>query len=488
MKSDGNRAALDLKRSEEESYHRLLELDVLYQTAPVGLGFVDHELRYVRLNQVLAEINGLPLEAHIGRHASEINPQLSKAVVPMMEQVLVSRQPRLNVELRGHTPADILQERIWIASFYPVANGQTFGVSVAFQDVTTLKASEDIQRRFSSIVESSDDAMISLNLNSSITSWNRAAEDMFAYSAAEVMGKTIAILAAPNQRNEIPELLKRLQKGEPAGHFETVHRRKDGSFIDVWLTVSPIHDRGGCVIGASETVRNITEQKRDRSALVRINDELRQFAYAAAHDLQEPLRNISLHAQMLDMPTKGPAEAETGQPVSVILGSAARMQTLLKDLLLYTEVVDLRRETAPVVDCNAACRTALENLVAAVDECKAKITIAALPRIEVRTTHLVQLLQNLIGNALKYRSEDRKVQIKISAERRDNDWVFSVRDNGIGIAPEYHDRIFRVFSRLHGRDTPGTGIGLAICKRIVDHYGGRLWLESEVGRGSTFWF
>ncbi len=487
MSGDLKQTQSDLKSSQEESYHRLLELEVLYRTAAVGLGFLDHELRYVRLNEALAGINGLPVEAHIGRHASEINPELARIVVPMMEQVLASKQPLLNVEITGTTPADVLQQHTWMVNFHPVSNARTFGVSVVFQDITALKETEDIRARFGVIVESSDDAMISMKLDGAITSWNRAAERMFGYSAREAMGKAISILATPQHTNELPDILVRLQGGERADHYETLHRRKDGRYIDVSLTVSPIHDSRGSVIGASETVRDITQQKRAHAALLRSNEELRQFAFAAAHDLQEPLRNIGLYAQILDVRYKRNGDAEADEHMTTVIESARRMQTLIKDLLEYTEAVDLHGQ-GQLVDCKEVCQTALDNLSSAVQECEANITVAPLPTLVAERTHVIQLFQNLISNALKYREKDRHAQIHVSAERADSQWIFSVKDNGIGIAAEYHERIFGVFKRLHGPDVPGTGIGLAICKRIVDHHGGRLWLESEVGGGSTFHF
>jgi len=486
--TDLNRAQIDLKDSQRESHHRLLELEVLYQTAPVALGFLDEELRYVRLNQALASMNGLPVEAHLGRYASEINPRLGEIVGPMIQQVLTSRQPLLNVEITGTTPADLSRERTWIANFYAVTNAKTFGVSVAFQDITVLKVAEDLRRHFSAIVESSDDAMISTELNGVITGWNRAAERMFGYSAEEAVGKGISMLATHDNADELPEILKRLQQEERAERYELTYRRKDGRYLDVSLTVSPIYDRHGRVIGASETARDVTEQKRTQAALLRNNEELQQFAFAAAHDLQEPLRNIGLYAQMLNTRYKRKLDAEADGHLTVLTDSARRMRTLITDLLAYTEAVDVRREQGQAVDCSEICRTALDNLASAVEECQAKVRVGPLPTVVANTAHMLQLFQNLIANALKYHANERPPQIDVSSERRGRQWIISVKDNGIGIAPEYHDRIFGVFKRLHGPDVPGTGIGLAICKRIVNHYGGHLWLESELGKGSIFYF
>lgn len=486
--TDFDAFSIDLIAAQQESYHRLLELEVLYRTASIGLGFVDCNMRYVRLNQVLAEINGLTIEAHLGQHASEINAPLSQSLIPIIAGVLASKQPHLNLEIRDSTRLDAVGERTWLASFYPVANDETVGVSIAFHDATVTTAREDIQRRFKLIVESSDDAMVSFNLSGAITGWNRAAEEMFCYSASEALGTMITSLAAPGREGEIPDVLARLQRDEPAGHYETVQRRKDGHLIDVWLTVSLIYDSCGSVIGASTTARDISAHKRDHAALLRSNDELRQLAFAAAHDLQEPLRNIDLYAQVLELQNRDNGNSETDQSLAIVLGSARRMQTLIKDLLLYTDAVDLHVSKKQAADCNAACRAALQHLDSEVRYSTASVNIAPLPNIAAEYAHLVQLFQYLIDNALKYRSSERPLRIDISAEIRGHDWVFSVKDNGIGIASQYHARIFDVFKRLHGRDVPGTGIGLAICKRIVNHYGGHLWVESSLGCGSTFSF
>jgi PAS domain S-box-containing protein len=481
----------ELKLSQQESYHRLLELEILYRTAPVGLAFLDHELRYVRLNEAFAEINDLPVEAHLGRCLSEFNPELAKIVIPMMERVLASKEPLLNVEITGNVPPDIERQRTWMASFHPVNDASTFGVNVVFQDITVLRENEDICTRFGLLVESSEDAIISMKLDGTIKSWNRAAEGMFGYSSDEVIGEGISILATRHNDNQLTGILKRFQplglvkQGE---RFETVHQRKDGCCVDVALTISPIHDRHGFLVGASEIARDITRRKRAQAALQRSNEELRQFAFAAAHDLQEPLRNIGLYAQLLNAQSTQKIDTEADEPLTIVIESAQRMQTLIKDLLAYTEVVDLHSEMGEPVDCNEVCRMALRNLAFATEECAAQISVAPLPTVLAERAHLLQLFQNLIGNALKYRAKERNLQIHVSAEWRDDHWVFAVKDNGIGIAPEYHERIFGVFKRLHGRDVPGTGIGLAICKRIVDHHGGRLWLESEIGGGSTFYF
>ena len=215
---------------------------------------------------------------------------------------------------------------------------------------------------------------------------------------------------------------------------------------------------------------------------------MNQFAYAASHDLQEPLRLVALYSQILQRKYIDRLDPQAEQYISYVISGAHRMETLLRDLLDYSQVGSSPGEgpAAPVV-CSEALRKALLNLQASIDQNQASVTWNGLPTIQAHEIRLVQLLQNLVGNAIKYRSEERPA-IHVDAERRPGDWLFSVQDNGIGIKPEYAEQIFGIFKRLHGSSYPGTGIGLAICERIVKSYGGQIWVESSPGEGSTFYF
>ena len=222
-------------------------------------------------------------------------------------------------------------------------------------------------------------------------------------------------------------------------------------------------------------------------ALRKSNDDLNQFAYAASHDLQEPLRLVALYSQMLQKKYSDRLDAQAEQYVSYVISGAHRMEVLLTDLLAYSQVGSLGDGPARPVAVSDALRKALLNLQASVDQSQALVTWNGLPTLHAHEIRLVQLLQNLVGNAIKYRGSDRP-QVHIDAERQPGEWRFSVKDNGIGIKPEYIQQIFGIFKRLHGSNYPGTGIGLAICERIVKSYGGQIWVESSPGEGSTFYF
>ncbi|MDX2150058.1 MAG: PAS domain-containing protein [Bryobacteraceae bacterium] len=232
---------------------------------------------------------------------------------------------------------------------------------------------------------------------------------------------------------------------------------------------------------------DITERKRSEADLRRYNEQLEQFAFAAAHDLQEPLRNVRIYSELLLRRSAPVLDEQSKDFTRTIQGSAERMANLVRDLLLYARAVDGERDE--VIDSAEAVGYALEELAQRISDSGASVSAnGSLPTVRVFQPHLIQVFRNLIGNALKYRSLDRPLEIVIGAERQGAEWVFTVRDNGIGIHPDYHERIFGVFKRLHGNDVSGTGIGLAIVKRVVEHYGGRVWVESAEGEGSAFRF
>ena len=285
-----------------------------------------------------------------------------------------------------------------------------------------------------------------------------------------------------------------LARHEPFFDFEMERAGPDGN--SVWLSVTgePVFE-GDKFRGYRGVGTDITDRKRAQSVLraaydelARSNAELQQFAYVASHDLQEPLRMIGSYTQLLERRYGDKLDADAREFMGFIVDGATRMKQLIEDLLAYSRV-GTRGKELRVIPAQGALDRALVNLRASVESSDAQITHDALPEVSADDTQLTQLFQNLIGNAIKFRKKDETLRIHIGVRDEKDEWRFSVSDNGIGIERQYFERIFMVFQRLHTRDEyPGTGIGLAICKKVVDRHRGRIWVESVQGKGSTFVF
>ena len=270
-------------------------------------------------------------------------------------------------------------------------------------------------------------------------------------------------------------------------------RHKDGTEVFVETSGAAVVSSGN-IIAIQTIAIDISDRKREEkkaklllAELDRSNKELAQFAYVASHDLQEPLRMVSSYTQLLARRYKGRLDTNADEFIAYAVDGANRMQRLINDLLAYSRVSTLGKEFEPT-DFTAILDVALANLKMAIEESGAVVTRGPLPIVMADKLQLGQLFQNLVGNAVKYHGEEAP-RVHVSAEQKGNEWVFAVRDNGIGIDPQYAERVFVIFQRLHTREQySGTGIGLAICKKIVERHGGRIWVESQLGSGSTFYF
>ncbi len=373
-------------------------------------------------------------------------------------------------------------------------DGTTVHLAIT-RNISERKRTDIAAALLSAIVDSSEDAIVSKSLNGIITSWNKGAERLFGYTAPEAIGQPITLLIPPDRLDEEPKIIERLERGERVDHFETLRRRKDGTLLDISLTISPIKDRNENIVGASKIARDITdrkraeaEQKRIEEELRRANQDLEQFAFSASHDLQEPLRSVKIYRELLVKDCGDAINEEAKEYLAYVHGGATRMEMLVRDLLGFTQVAKFDNPAEPA-DAGEALDSTLASLAGIIAETEARIKADPLPSLYVHGAHLQQLFQNLIGNAIKYRSPGIAPVVQITARRSSDQWLFTVADNGIGIDPEFKESIFGLFKRLHTSDEySGTGIGLAICRRIVDRYHGRIWVESEPGRGSVFCF
>jgi len=409
----------------------------------------------------------------------------------------------MSVALRGGEVAEGIEciaerpdgSRFWFTPYPAVlrdAEGRITGGINLLVDITSRKLAQTIaegeSRLLSAIVDSSDDAIVSKDLNGTITSWNKGAERLFGYTAEEIVGKPVTLLIPPDRLDEEAQIIARLKAGERVDHFETLRRRKDGALLDISLTISPVRDATGQVVGASKIARDITQRKRAEAEIRRANQDLEQFAFSASHDLQEPLRSVKIYSELLARRYSDKLDGQALEFLEFVRSGATRMELLVSDLLSYTQV-SKREESPEFVDANAALAVVLESMAGSISESGARITSDPLPTVSMRGGQLQQLFQNLIGNAIKYHRPDRTPEIHVAAQRQGEGWTFAVTDNGIGIAPEYKEKVFGLFKRLHtNEEYSGTGIGLAICQRIVDQHNGQIWVESEPGQGSVFRF
>jgi PAS domain S-box-containing protein len=448
----------------------------------------------------------------LGRPAAEVWAEVWPMLVPQVEAVMLRGESTWNDRAYVVLERNGFREDGWFTwSYSPIRDeaGRIAGLMcIAVEDTARVLAErerdrlearqqqrvEETRAKLAAIVESSDDAVIGKTLQGIITTWNSGAERIFGYTAAEAVGQHIAILIPPERHDEEANILARLAQGERVEHFETARITKHGQKIDVSLSVSPIKNSAGEIVGASKIVRDITARKRTEASLAlhaeelaRSNVELERFAYVASHDLQEPIRTVQRFAQLLQRSLGKDLKGDAQEFLDFMIGGVQRMQTLINDLLAYSRAGWQGAAFAPA-DCNEICAKVLKNLQASIESHQAMVTVDPLPVVIGDATQLGQMFQNLLINAIKFRGQ-RTPRIHVSVEESPREWIFSVADNGIGIAPEYFERIFVMFQRLHTiEEYAGTGIGLTICKKIAERHEGRIWVRSIVGEGSTFHF
>lgn len=356
--------------------------------------------------------------------------------------------------------------------------------------LTSDKADKKTLARLDAILNNTVDGLVTINGHGVIESFNKGCEKIFGYQAKEVIGQNVKILMPEPYHSEHDSYLKNYHS---TGHKKIIGigrevqgRRKDGTVMSIDLAVSEVKVDGERLY--SGILRDITERKKAEEEIMRSNEELERFAYIASHDLQEPLRMIANFTGLLEEEYKDRMDKQAVEYMEFIIDAAQRMQAMINDLLEYSRAGNQDVEFSDI-DSNTQVKSVLDNLSNRINETGAKITYDHLPTIYVNPVRFARLMQNLIGNALKYRNADIPPEIHIGAENKGHEWLFSVTDNGIGMKEEYLQQIFIIFKRLHGKkDYPGTGIGLAVCKKIVENFGGQIWATSQPGKGSTFYF
>lgn len=322
---------------------------------------------------------------------------------------------------------------------------------------------------------------------------NRAEREMLGYTAEEMLGRPVWEFSQDPEGSR-ERLLSKFSGKMPLKPHERRFLRRDGTVLTMELHETAVLDGENRMVGIRTVALDITERKRNEEILAwqtgelaRSNTELEQFAYVASHDLQEPLRMVASYTQLLARRYKGKLDSDADEFIAFAVDGASRMQTLINDLLAYSRLGRRGGQMRPV-DAEDVLARVFADLHASIAETGADVKCGPLPTLAVDPVQFGQLMQNLISNAIKFRTGERP-RVRVTAERCGYAWRFCVADNGIGIDPSYSERIFQIFQRLHTRsEYPGTGIGLAICRKIVERHGGRIWVESQQGQGARFFF
>ena len=367
----------------------------------------------------------------------------------------------------------------------------------------TLRKAE---QKFRSLLEAAPDAMVVINRDGRIVLVNARAEEMFGYAKQDLLGNSIGTLLSERFRSGYPDYVAGFsyQPGAPSPRtsLELYGLRKDGAEFPIEISLSPLETEEGTLI--SSAIRDISERKKaaeqiqqlnasleervlERTEqLLRSNEELQQFAYVASHDLQEPLRTVSVYAQFLARRYRGRLEGDADQFIGYIVENAERMEKLIYDLLDFSRLESQTNFSR--IHTGEALNDAISNLRTLIEESQAVITCDTMPHVIGEPIQMTRLFQNLLVNSIKYRSGEAP-RIHISAHTVNHEWLFSVSDNGMGIDPKYTEKVFGIFKSLQPRSKgSGNGIGLAICRKIVSRHRGRIWVESGLGKGTTVWF
>jgi PAS domain S-box-containing protein len=382
----------------------------------------------------------------------------------------------------------------------PLRSSEGVLVTAAIRDISTRRADEELMKRaeerYRGLLEAAPDAMVVVNQSGEIVLLNLQAEKQFGYSRDELIGRKVTdIIPVGFAERLVADKLRSPQEALAqviGAGIELTALRRDGGEFPIEIMLSPLESADGILVTAA--IRDISVRKAAETDLIgkiaelnRSNEELSQFAYIASHDLQEPLRMVSSYTQLLAQRYVGKLDSDADEFIAFAVDGATRMQGLIQDLLAYSRIGTKQMDVIKVAS-QKALDIALKNLSTAIIDSDARVTNDPLPAVQADEMQLVQLFQNLIGNAIKYRTA-KTPEVHVSALQKRGKWQFSVKDNGLGIDEQYYDRIFGMFQRLHNRtEFSGTGIGLAICRKIVERNGGEISVTSKPGHGSTFRF
>ena len=496
------------RRSLENKNEKLVQMEARYrgllEAAPDAMIVVDRHGDIVHLNAQAESKFGYRRDELLGKQVIDIIP------IGFAERLIADGTRSAAEALAQHIGTGIeLDARRKDGSSFPMElmlsplEGEDgILVTAAIRDVSVRNAAKrhlaHMEGRYRGLLEAAPDAMLLVSQAGAVVLVNRAAEILFGYSRGELEEQSPRILVSADSTATLISYTRRTADGaytEQSGlPLELDGRRKDQTGFPIEVMLSHLETSEGILLTVS--VRDITTRRRAQAALVatmleleRSNAELEQFAYVASHDLQEPLRMVASYTQLLAKRYKGKLDADADEFIAFAVGGANRMQRLIQDLLAYSRV-HTKGQGLESTSSELALERATTSLRTAIATAGALVTHGPLPTVMADQSQLVQLFQNLVGNAIKYQSTGGVPTVHVSSIKDGDDkWRFSVQDNGIGIEAQYFDKIFGMFQRLHKREEfEGSGIGLAICKKIVERHGSHISVESQPGQGSTFRF
>jgi two-component system CheB/CheR fusion protein len=471
----------ELKISNVEFSKVNRDLANLLDSINIPLVMVGRDLRIHRFTRAMEPILNL-IASDVGRSITDMQPRME---LPDLRRLLLDA-----IEGGNRKPRDIRDShgRWYSLRILPSVgpDGRTDGAVLMLIDIDAAKRGLDFAE---AIVETVREPLLILNQGLRVLKANKMFYKTFSTTPEETEERLIYDLG--NGQWDIPKLRELLESILPAHEtfrdFEVTHEFEHVGRKVMLLNASEIFNPNAQARTILLAIEDATDRKQAEAALQTTNAELQHFAYALTHDLQEPLRMVVSFTELLGREYKGRLGEDADKFISYSVEGALRIEALLKALLAYWEITERGQDSLAPIDCGAVLANTLLNLQAAIAESGAIVTSDPLPTVAADEAMLMQLFQNLISNSIKYSGEETP-RIHVSAERDVEGWLFAVRDNGIGIDPQYADRVFGMFKRLHGSDIPGTGMGLALCKKVVERQGGRIWVESEAGKGATFKF
>ena len=495
----------ELRQAQALAQSQLAEIEAIYQTAPIGLTILDGDLRYQRINQQLAEINGITIADHIGRTVREIIPDLADEAEPLFRRVLETGEPVLNLEISGETNSQPGINRTWLQNYYPLKDGtgQSIGINAVVQEISDRKQAElalkESEERFRSTFEQAAVGIAHVALDGRWLLFNPKLCEIFGYTPAELLNGYFQDITHPDDLAQDRESIRQILADEIQSiELDKRYIHQLGHIVWVNLTGTLRRDPSGAPLYFIASIEDISHRKHaelalqaqaaklaETTALIELrNQELNRFTHTVSHDLKAPLRGISNLAAWIRDDLPPTIDPDILANLELMRSRVARMDSLIDGLLEYARVGSttaslttfrVEQLLAEIVDSLSIPDSFVVELP------------AELPPITTNRVLLGQVLANLIGNAYKHHDRsDGRIQVTVQPD--DQSWRFSVTDDGCGIAPENQERVFDIFKTLSGADKNNTGIGLSIVKKLVETHGGKITLESQIGVGTTFCF